>query len=98
MKMERKSRKPIIDVVAASARPKIDDSDVSQRGRLWWAFIMPGKVILWIAYMFPESFGSIFGSARRRNIPLLQVAYSIAFYAIVSVASIFILASLSRHR
>jgi hypothetical protein len=41
---------------------------------------MPGKVILWIEYMFPRRLSGVFGSARRRNVPLLQMLYSLFFY------------------
>jgi hypothetical protein len=72
-----------IDKLADAAMPKFDARDVSERGGWWWIFIMPGKVILWIEYMFPKRLGNVFGSARRRNVPLLQVVYSIGFYIAV---------------
>jgi len=77
-----KNKTPI-DKLADAAMPKFDASDVSERGGWWWIFIMPGKVILWIEYMFPRRVGGVFGSARRRNVPLLQVVYSVGFYVAV---------------
>jgi hypothetical protein len=78
-------RKTAIDKLADAAMPKIDDSDVSERRAWWWIFFMPGKVILWIEYMFPHKLGGVFGSARRRNVPLIQVLYSFYFYGVVFV-------------
>jgi hypothetical protein len=37
-------------------------------------FFMPGEVILWLEYMFPGRVASAFRSARRRYVPLLQIA------------------------
>ena len=49
----------------------------------WWLLVGPGKVILWFAYMFPRGLGGVFGSARRINSPIVQVWYSLVFYAFV---------------
>lgn len=76
-------RKSAIDKFADAATSKIDISNVSERRAWWWIFFMPGKVILWIQYMFPYKLGSVFGSARRRNVPLIQVLYSLYFYIFV---------------
>lgn len=76
-------RKAFIDRIAESSKPVLDESHVSSRSSLWWFFIMPGKVILWIQYMFPERFAGVFGSARRRNVPMLQATYSVCFYAVI---------------
>jgi hypothetical protein len=53
----------------------------------WWFFLMPGKVILWLDYMFPRRVGGVFGTARRRNIPLLQLLYSLYFYFLIVALS-----------
>ncbi len=50
---------------------------------------MPGMVVLWIEYMFPRRVGGVFGSARRRNVPLLQILYSLYFYLIVLVVGLY---------
>jgi hypothetical protein len=97
MPTDRNRRKPIIDKLADSTRPKIDDSEVSDRGFLWWLFIMPGKVILWIEYMFPKRIGDVFGSARRRNIPLLQATYSVGFYVVVLFFILMFVLSNAKH-
>lgn len=94
--MNKKNRKPIVDSFASSAQPSVDNSDLTSRGTLWWIFVMPGKVILWIAYMFPERFGSIFGSARRRNVPLLQVVYSLGFYFAILVLALFLIPNIGK--
>jgi hypothetical protein len=69
-----------VDKIAALAMPRTDSDVVTQRPARWWIFFMPGKVILWIEYMFPRRISTVFGSARRRNIPLLQILYSLYFY------------------
>jgi hypothetical protein len=84
-------RKAAIDRLADAAMPKIDDSDVSERRAWWWIFFMPGKVILWIEYMFPHKLGGVFGSARRRNVPLIQILYSIYFYIAVFVIGVYLI-------
>ena len=82
----KRRRSPrLIDKFADSAMPKADSSDVSQRSAWWWIFLMPGKVILWIQYMFPDRIGGVFGSARRRNVPLLQLLYSLVFYLVAFI-------------
>jgi hypothetical protein len=73
----------IVDRLAESAVPKIDESEVTHRPAWWWIFFMPGKVILWFEYMFPRRIGGVFGSARRRNVPLIQVVYSLYFYFVI---------------
>jgi hypothetical protein len=73
-------KRKLVDRVGDAATPRVDSSDVSDRPAWWWIFFMPGKVILWFEYMFPRRLGGVFGSARRRNIPLLQVVYSIILY------------------
>ena len=82
---DRHQRQRSIDKFADSAMPKVDSSTVSQRSSWWWGFFMPGKVILWIEYMFPRRLGGVFGSARRRNVPLMQILYSLYFYFVLFV-------------
>lgn len=88
-----KSKRPI-DRLAEAAMPKADTREISERGGLWWIFVMPGKVILWFEYMFPHRVGGVFGSARRRNVPLLQVVYSIGFYITVVIFVVMAVASI----
>jgi len=85
--------KTFINRLADAAMPKFDASDVSERSEWWWIFIMPGKIILWLEYMFPRRVGGVFGSARRRNVPLLQIVYSIGFYVAVVVVVLIALVS-----
>jgi hypothetical protein len=80
-----------LDKLADAALPKADDSHVSERSTLWWIFVMPGKVILWLEYMFPSRLVNAFGSARRRNVPLIQVLYSLTFYVFFAAILIGIL-------
>jgi hypothetical protein len=57
---------------------------VSERSLIWWVFFMPGSVILWFQYMFPTKFVDSIASARRRNVPSIQLAYTLAFYALMA--------------
>jgi hypothetical protein len=59
-----------------------------ERTPSWWFLFLPGKVTLWFAYMFPKTMGSVFGSARRIKSPIVQVWFSLLFYAF----AIFVLA------
>lgn len=77
------NRVHLMDRIAKASLPTEDESDVSTRRAWWWIFFMPGKVILWLEYMFPSRIPGVFGSARRRNVPLLQIMYSIYFYVSV---------------
>lgn len=86
---DHRERQPFIDRIANSAMPKNDNSAVSQRGAWWWIFLMPGSVVLWIEYMFPKGLGGAFGSARRRNVPLLRIMYSLAFYLGIFVIAVY---------
>jgi len=83
-----------VDSLADAAMPFQDQTKPSERPAWWWVFFMPGKIILWIEYMFPRGVGGVFGSARRRNVPLLQILYSIFFYI---AFGIFIAIILSLH-
>ena len=80
-------RKNIIDKVGEVVTPRIDDTTLSARPLWWWILFMPGKVFLWIEYMFPSKIGGVFGSARRRNVPLLQIICSLCFYVALIVVS-----------
>jgi len=68
----------------------MDNNPLSQRPAWWWIFFMPGKVILWFEYMFPRRIGSVFGTARRRNIPLLQILYSLYFYFVMFAMGLYL--------
>jgi hypothetical protein len=83
-------RGSFIDKFAEAATPKVDSSDPSGRSAWWWIFFMPGKVILWIEYMFPERIVGVFGSARRRNVPLIQVQYSLYFYFVLFALGLYL--------
>jgi hypothetical protein len=72
-----------IDRVADAAMPQVDETNVSERSAWWWILFMPGKVLLWVEYMFPRGVGGAFGSARRRNVPMLQVYYTLCVYLFV---------------
>ena len=50
---------------------------------LWIIFITPGKLILWFEYLFPHRVGDVFGSARRKKSPIIEMSYSITFYILL---------------
>jgi hypothetical protein len=100
---ERRSRstqRNLVDKIADAATPKVDKTDASKRPAWWWIFFMPGKVILWIQYMFPERkkrIVGVFGSARRRNVPLIQILYSLYFYLMVVIVGLLIFPAIIVH-
>lgn len=74
-----------IDDLSAAATPQKDTTPLSERSLIWWIFFMPGKVFLWFAYMFPTGVTASFASARQRNVPLVQLAYTLVIYGVVIV-------------
>jgi hypothetical protein len=76
-------KKRAIDRLADAARPAVDSGNVSERSGWWWILLAPGKAILWLEYMFPGRITNVFGTARRRNVPLIQLLYSLYFYVAV---------------
>jgi hypothetical protein len=90
------SNKRMIDRIAAAALPARDNSIPSQRSSWWWVFLAPGKVILWLEYMWPGSVTGAFGGARRRNVPLIQILYSIYFYLALVVGMVIFLFYISQ--
>jgi hypothetical protein len=43
---------------------------------------MPGIVLLWLDYMFPRG-GQVYASRRRIGSPIVQIMYSLGFYALI---------------
>src|ERR1700743_3082734 len=75
--------KRAIDRFADAARPTIDSGNVSERSLWWWILLAPGKAILWLEYMFPRRVVRGFRPARRANVRLIQLLYSLYFYVAV---------------
>lgn len=73
-----------IDELGEASRPQRLDTPLSQRSLGWWLFYMPGTVILWFQFMFPNSVTQGIAGGRQRNVPLLQLGYSIIFYVVVA--------------
>ena len=70
--------------------------DEEKHSVLWWVFRGPGKILLWIEYMFPDQIANAIGSARRRRSTIVQVWYSICFYiGVIVVVTMFVAASMS---
>ncbi len=61
---------------------------------VWLIVFMPGAVILWVQYMFPNNFATAIGSARRRKSRLVQFWYTITFYLLVTVFVLVIIHSI----
>jgi hypothetical protein len=89
-------RMKLSDMLGRAAVPRRDVTAPSSRPVWWWKLFMPGKVILWFEYMFPRSFRGVFGSARRRDVPIIQAIYSIVFYAIVIILTMLLMSSRDR--
>ena len=70
-----------------------EDHDVAEEPLWWWILFTPGKMLLWLEYMFPTRIGGVFGSARRIRRPIIQIWYSLLFYFFVIVAIILIVAA-----
>lgn len=50
---------------------------------LTW-FCIPGRVILWLRYMFPSGgFAGVAATGRQARSPIMAIGYSIAFYLAV---------------
>jgi hypothetical protein len=62
------------------AKDLFGDDPEKPRSKWWWVLVAPGKVVLWLEYMYPERISGVFGSARRKKSPIIQVWYSIVFY------------------
>jgi hypothetical protein len=77
--------KSLIDRIADASQPRVDDTRPSKRSLWWWLLFGPGKFILWSEYMWPRRLSGVFGSARRRNVPLIQLVYSLSFYLAVVI-------------
>lgn len=77
-----------IDDLGRAATPQKDELPLSQRSPAWWIFYMPGKVILWFGYMFPSSIVGSFAGVRQRNVPLIQLGYSILFYVVIAFIAV----------
>ncbi len=70
-----------IDELGEASRPLRIDTPLSQRSLSWWLFYMPGTVILWFGYMFPNSIVGGISGARQRNVPVIQLGMTLMFYA-----------------
>jgi hypothetical protein len=83
---QRGSRsKNLVNRVADASQPHVDDTTPSDRSLWWWLLFGPGKFIVWTEYMWPGRVSGALGSARRRNVPLMQLLYSLSFYLAVIV-------------
>jgi hypothetical protein len=53
------------------------------KGIVWLLFFAPGQVILWLNYYFPNE-GQVWTSARQKGNPVIEVLYSLAFWAVIA--------------
>lgn len=91
MTQKGSSRRLALDKVVAGASPHFDPSEVSSRPLWWWVLFAPGAIILWFQYMWPKTLHGFFGSARRKNVPLVQIIYTICFYFVILIVSLFVI-------
>jgi hypothetical protein len=68
------------------ARKRTYDEHYESRPIWWWFLCMPGAVVMWFEYMFPENVRGVFGTARRRKIRGLQFLYTCGVYFIIAIA------------
>lgn len=61
-------------------RPTEDDKDHTAA---WWLFFAPGKLFLWISYMFPASVISAIAAGRQISSPTVQILFSIIFWILL---------------
>ena len=67
------------------AKDRLDDS--SKKNVLVEFFLLPGRVVLWLGYMFPsKGYGSVRKSARHARSPIMTFFYSLAFWVFLIAA------------
>jgi len=57
-----------------------------RRSIWWWIFCAPGAAILWLEYLFPRSVSASFGTARRKDVRILQFVQTILVYGLLALA------------
>lgn len=77
-----------IDQLGEASRPQRLDTPLSQRSLSWWLLYMPGTVILWFGYMFPNSIVGGIAGARQRNVPIIQLGMTLMLYAGIGVLAL----------
>lgn len=61
------------------------------RSELWHYFLLPGRILMWIDYMFPSK-GRVLATARQRGNPIVEVLNAIvAWFVIILFSSIFLI-------
>jgi hypothetical protein len=58
------------------------DEKPQRHGLLWLIFFMPGSVLMWIQYMFPER-GHVYASGRRYGNRVIQFFYTLIIYGLL---------------
>ena len=76
--------------------PNPNQSSQPRRGLLWLLFRAPGALVLWYQYHFPKE-GEVWASARRRGNPIMEVLYSLGFWAAVAFAIWAVVMNLTFH-
>jgi hypothetical protein len=70
------NQQSFVQKIAQSTVSDREDREPSQHSIWWWIFFCPGKVILWIQYMFPSQVSDAFGSAPTECAPSAIALYS----------------------
>jgi hypothetical protein len=78
------ARRPYRDDSRRQGGRSRTDMEPRRRTWVWWLFFMPGSVMMWFEFMFPKR-GDVYASGRRYGNPLLQVVYTLVFYAVIAL-------------
>ena len=79
----RKTKSSLAESISKLASKNSDQLIPSDKPLSWWLLIMPGKILLWLEYMFPSTISGGIASARRKDVPAIQIYRSIGFYLAV---------------
>jgi hypothetical protein len=66
------------------------------KGLVWLFFYVPGTLILWLNYYFPKD-GEVWVSARRKGNPTMELLYSLAFWAVVTIVILMFVSGRANH-
>lgn len=95
---EKKTNQSLDQTINKLMAKKSEDFLPKDRSLYWWFLLMPGKMLLWLGYMFPGSLVSSIASARRKDVPIVQVLTSIVVYLFLLAVVVLMLTAAFRGR